>query len=67
MLTHVVQFSVFDAPNTKNSAFGTPDASTLFNSTYHPIRETKQIGFKFGLYKKIINLLLKNELKNLMT
>ena len=56
MLTHVVQFSVFDAPNTKNSAFGTPDATTLFNSTYHPIRETKQIGFKFCLYKKIISL-----------
>ena len=56
MLTHVVQFSMFDAPNTKNSAFGTPDASTLFNSTYQPIREMKQIGFKFCLYQKIISL-----------
>ena len=32
---------MFDAPNTKNSVFDTPNASALFNSTYHPIKETK--------------------------
>ena len=43
---------MFNVPNAKNSTFSTLDVSALVNSTYHPTREMKLIGFKFCLYKK---------------